>query len=72
MGDIYLGIFIGAAVGLPHLGPSVLYGIFMAGFAAAVIVAAKYLLRRRDMPEYISYGSYLCLGVVLYIVVQGL
>jgi hypothetical protein len=44
----------------------------MAGIVSAGIVIAKYALRRRDMPEYISYGTYLCLGVVLYSVLQGL
>jgi leader peptidase (prepilin peptidase)/N-methyltransferase len=72
MGDVYLGIFIGAALGLPHLGPAVLYGIFMAGFVAAVIIIGKRLFKRQDMPEYISYGTYLCLGAVLYIVLVGL
>jgi leader peptidase (prepilin peptidase)/N-methyltransferase len=72
LGDVYLGIFIGAAIGLTRLGEALWYGILMAGIVSAGIVIAKYALRRRDMPEYISYGTYLCLGVVLYIVLQGL
>jgi leader peptidase (prepilin peptidase)/N-methyltransferase len=72
MGDVYLGIFIGAAVGLTRLGPVIWYGVLMAGAVAAVIVFAKYALRRRDMPEYISYGTYLCLGTVVYLLVWGL
>jgi leader peptidase (prepilin peptidase)/N-methyltransferase len=67
LGDVYLGIFLGAALGFSRLGPSLVYGIFMAGAVSAVIVFAKYALRRSDVPEYISYGSYLCLGAVLYI-----
>jgi leader peptidase (prepilin peptidase)/N-methyltransferase len=72
MGDVYLGIFIGAAVGLTRLGPVIWYGVLMAGVVAAVIVFSKYALRRRDMPEYISYGTYLCLGTVVYLLVWGL
>jgi leader peptidase (prepilin peptidase)/N-methyltransferase len=72
MGDVYLGIFIGAAVGLVNLGAAVLYGVFMAGFVAALLVAAKHLFGRKDVPQYISYGSYLCLGAVVYIVLIGL
>jgi leader peptidase (prepilin peptidase)/N-methyltransferase len=70
-GDVYLAIFIGAAVGLTNLGPAILYGILMAGIASAVIVFAKHVLKRGDMPTYISYGSYLCLGTILYILLRG-
>jgi leader peptidase (prepilin peptidase)/N-methyltransferase len=71
MGDVYLAIFIGAAVGLTNLGPAILYGILMAGVASVVIVFAKHVLNRKDMPVYISYGSYLCLGTILYILLRG-
>ncbi len=72
MGDVYLGIFIGAAFGLTRLGAALTYGVFMAGIVAAVIVVLKRWGRRSDMPEYISYGTYLCLGAIVYIVVWGL
>jgi leader peptidase (prepilin peptidase)/N-methyltransferase len=72
LGDVYLGIFLGAAVGLTRLGPVLWYGILMAGIVSFGIVFAKYALRRRDMPEYISYGTYLCLGALFYLMVWGL
>ncbi len=72
LGDVYLAIFIGAAVGLTNFGPAILYGVLMAGVASAGIVAARHLLHRGDMPTYISYGSYLCLGSICYILLRGL
>lgn len=67
LGDVYLGIFIGAAVGLTRLGPALFYGILLAGIVAGAIVFAKYALGRKDVPEYISYGTFLCIGVMLHI-----
>jgi leader peptidase (prepilin peptidase)/N-methyltransferase len=72
LGDVYLGIFIGASIGLTRLLPALWYGILMAGIVAAGIVIAKYAMRNRSLPEYLAYGSYLCLGVLVYLVVQGL
>lgn len=69
LGDVYLAIFIGAALGLRHLGPALLYGVFMAGFVAAGILLARRF--GRQTPEYLPYGAYLCLGVLLYIALGG-
>lgn len=109
MGDVYLGIFIGAAFGLERLVTTLSYGIFMAGLVAAPIVFAKYFIVRpssqstpapevpgdsvadsdsadapeatassaaqesppSNLPEYISYGTFLCLGAVVYLVLWG-
>ena len=71
LGDVYLGIFIGAAVGAKHLMPALFYGMLAAGVFAAAIL----LLRRTGgptMPEYISYGTFLCLGALAYLIVQSL
>jgi len=71
LGDVYLGIFIGAAVGLTNLLPSLFYGMIMAGvFSAALIVAKR--AGRPNVPEYISYGTFLCLGALGYLVLWGL
>lgn len=70
LGDVYLAIFIGAAVGVVNLAPSLFYGMLMAGVVSAVILVAR--RTGRPMPEYISYGTYLCLGVILFIAVGGL
>jgi len=70
LGDVFLGIFIGAAVGLTRLLPVLSYGVFMAGFVASGLVVAKRIFKR-DVPKYMSYGSYLCLGAILYLLVQG-
>lgn len=70
LGDVYLAIFIGVAVGLKNLFPALFYGILLAGvFSAAIII-----LRRsgRPTPEYISYGTFLCLGTLGYLLLWGL
>ncbi|WP_298402614.1 A24 family peptidase [uncultured Chloroflexus sp.] len=69
LGDVYLAIFIGAALGLRHLGPALIYGIFMAGLVAAGILIARRL--GRTTPEYLPYGAYLCLGVLIYVALGG-
>lgn len=69
LGDVYLAIFIGAALGLRHLGPALIYGVFMAGIVAAGILLARRL--GRETPEYLPYGAYLCLGVLLYVAFGG-
>lgn len=71
LGDVYLGIFIGAAVGLTNLMPALFYGVLLAGiFSLALIVLRR--TGRTGAPEYISYGSFLCLGALGYIVLFGL
>jgi leader peptidase (prepilin peptidase)/N-methyltransferase len=70
MGDVYLAIFIGAAVGVLNLTQALFYGMLMAGLAAAGIIVARRI--GRPTPDYISYGSYLCLGVVVFIALGGL
>ncbi len=71
LGDVYLGIFIGASVGLTNLMPALFYGIVLAGlFSAAILVARRF--RGAPVAEYISYGSFLCLGALGYILAWGL
>ena len=71
LGDVYLGIFIGAAIGLTNLMPSLFYGMVMAGVFSAVLIVAK-RTGRANVPEYISYGTFLCLGALGYLVRWGL
>jgi leader peptidase (prepilin peptidase)/N-methyltransferase len=71
LGDVYLGIFIGAAVGLTNLLPSLFYGMVMAGVFSAILIVAK-RTGRQNVPEYISYGTFLCLGALGYLVRWGL
>lgn len=70
LGDVYLAIFIGAAVGLLNLSMALFYGMLMAGVVSAGILVARGA--GRPTPTYIAYGSYLCLGAVLFIVSGGL
>lgn len=70
LGDVYLAIFIGAAVGLLNLAPALFYGMFMAGAVSAGILIAR--RAGRPTPTYISYGTYLCLGVILFIAAGGM
>jgi leader peptidase (prepilin peptidase) / N-methyltransferase len=69
---VYLAVFIGAAVGLIHLGPALFYGILIAGIVAGGYVVADKLLRLPNVPRYISYGTYLCLGTIAYVLLWGL
>jgi leader peptidase (prepilin peptidase)/N-methyltransferase len=71
LGDVYLAIFIGAAVGLANLFPALFIGMLMAGIVAAGIVVGR-AIGRSNTPEYISYGTYLCLGTVIFIALGGL
>lgn len=70
LGDVYLSIFIGVSCGVSRLMPCLSYGIFLAGAVAAVMVIAKRGFGRHDIPEYMPYGTYLCLGVLLYFLFQ--
>jgi leader peptidase (prepilin peptidase) / N-methyltransferase len=70
LGDVYLAIFIGAAVGLLNLAPALFYGMLMAGLVSAGILVAR--RAGRSTPTYISYGTYLCLGVILFIAMGGM
>lgn len=65
LGDVYLAMYIGGAVGLRHLGASLFYGILMAGLVSIGMLAVRQM--GRDIPMYLSYGTYLCLGVLLYV-----
>jgi leader peptidase (prepilin peptidase) / N-methyltransferase len=71
LGDVYLGIFIGAAVGLIRLLPALFYGMLLAGiFSAALIIMRR--AGRPNIPQYISYGTFLCLGALGYLLWWGM
>jgi leader peptidase (prepilin peptidase)/N-methyltransferase len=70
LGDVYLAIFIGAAVGLLSLSTALFYGMVMAGIVSTGILIAR--RAGRPTPTYIAYGSYLCLGCLLFIALGGL
>jgi leader peptidase (prepilin peptidase)/N-methyltransferase len=67
LGDVYLAIFIGAAVGLGNLAACLFYGVLMAGIAAIGILALRQM--GRQIEPYLSYGTYLCLGALLFIAI---
>jgi leader peptidase (prepilin peptidase)/N-methyltransferase len=71
LGDVYLGIFIGAVVGVNNMMPALFYGILLAGIFSAIILVLR-RTGRQDMPEYISYGTFLCLGTLGFLALQGL
>lgn len=68
LGDVYLGMFIGALLGLFRVGPALFYGMMLAGAASAAIVVFLGYQRARHIP--IAYGSFLCLGVLLYLALE--
>jgi leader peptidase (prepilin peptidase)/N-methyltransferase len=71
LGDVYLGIFIGAAIGLTRLGPALFYGMLLAGVYSAVVIIAR-RMGRAGLSEYISYGTFLCLGALGFLLLNGL
>jgi leader peptidase (prepilin peptidase)/N-methyltransferase len=71
LGDVYLGIFIGAALGLTNLLPALFYGMLLAGAYSALILVQRKTGRGGASP-YISYGSFLCIGAILYLLIWGL
>lgn len=70
LGDVYLGVFIGAVVGLVHLGAALLYGMLLAGLASLALILILGYRRARHVP--IAYGAFLCLGTLLYLVIWPL
>lgn len=71
LGDVFLGVFIGAAFGLSRLVPTLSYGIFLAGTAAIPIIIARRVFGRKDVSEFMPYGAYLCLGAILSLLIRG-
>ncbi len=65
LGDVYLAAFIGAVVGFEDLAPALLYGIVMAGLVSLVLIVLRSIGWK--VPTYIAYGTYLCLGALLFI-----
>jgi leader peptidase (prepilin peptidase)/N-methyltransferase len=65
LGDVYLAAFIGALVGFFALTTALFYGIALAGLVALTILIMRAF--GRPTPTYISYGTYLCLGTLLFL-----
>ena len=70
LGDVYLAIFIGAAVGFLNLMPAIFYGMVLAGAFSLALLGLR--AAGRSVPQYISYGSFLCLGALGYLLIWGL
>lgn len=70
LGDVYLGMFIGALLGLYEVGPALFYGMLLAGLASLGLIVALGYKRARHIP--ISYGTFLCLGVLLRLTMSSL
>ncbi len=66
LGDVYLGAFIGALVGFLAVPTALFYGMAMGGVVSAAIIVLRAMGRK--MPTYIAYGTYLCLGTLLFLV----
>lgn len=65
LGDVYLAMFIGAFVGILDLFTAIFYGMLMAGAAALIVLGARQMGKPVD--NYIPYGTFLCLGVLLFL-----
>lgn len=67
LGDVYLAAFIGTLSGLVGLSQALFYGIALAGLVAFGLIVVR--ATGKAVPTYIAYGTYLCLGTLLYIAV---
>ncbi len=68
LGDVYLGMFIGALVGVTDVGAALLHGMVLAGAASVVLLVVFGYRQARHMP--IAYGAFLCMGVLLHLIMQ--
>lgn len=71
LGDVYLAIFIGAAVGLTNMLPALFWGMVLAALFSVYLLVQR-SRGKPNVPRYIAYGSFLCVGVVAYVIVNGL
>jgi leader peptidase (prepilin peptidase)/N-methyltransferase len=65
LGDVYLAAFIGALVGFAALPAALFLGIVLAGIVAFSLIVLRAMGRK--VPAYIAYGTYLCLGALLFL-----
>ena len=65
LGDVYLAAFIGALVGFQDLPAALFYGMAMAGLVSLILIIIRSMGRK--IPTYIAYGTYLCLGTLLFL-----
>ncbi|MDZ4720916.1 MAG: prepilin peptidase [Roseiflexaceae bacterium] len=70
LGDVYLAMFLGAAFGLTRLATMLFIGMLLAGIFSVGVIARR--SSGRPSPQYISYGTFLCLGAITYIAVYGM
>lgn len=62
-GDVKLAAFIGAATGFPSVITALVFGIFVGGIVAVVLLAC----RVKTLKSYIPYGPFLVFGGVLVV-----
>jgi leader peptidase (prepilin peptidase)/N-methyltransferase len=67
LGDVYLAAFIGGLVGFLALPVALFYGMAMAGLVSLVLIALRSM--GHTTPTYIAYGTYLCLGALLFLTI---
>ena len=60
-GDVKLAAFIGAATGFPNIVTALIFGVFVGGIVALILIVA----RIKTLKSYIPYGPFLVLGGVL-------
>lgn len=65
LGDVYLAAFIGALVGFYHLPTALFYGMALAGLVALALIILRAL--GHSVPQYIAYGTYLCVGALFFL-----
>lgn len=70
LGDVYLGMFLGAAFGLTRMMPVIFYGMLLAGIFSLFVIILRSSGRSKHV--YISYGTFLCLGGLAVIIWRGM
>jgi leader peptidase (prepilin peptidase)/N-methyltransferase len=63
-GDIYLGVFIGAATGFPLVFLALIIGVIIGGVTAIALLA----LRRKKKKDMIPFGPFLAIGAMIAVI----
>ncbi|GAC1363862.1 MAG: A24 family peptidase [Herpetosiphon sp.] len=70
LGDVYLGMFIGALVGFWDLPRALFYGMVLAAVVSVGLIVVQGYKKARHIP--IAYGAYLCLGTLLFLLTRAI
>ncbi|GAB4111551.1 MAG: A24 family peptidase [Roseiflexaceae bacterium] len=65
LGDVYLALLLGATFGFGEIGAALMSGMLIAGIYSVGVIGLRAL--KQPTPTYISYGTFLCMGAIIYL-----